>query len=162
MSTDNIILETIQDCPIYQHPDGHLSWLSDCDIDNDGSGGNPEGDPYHQDTTTLRHFDGTYLNAQTENYIVIPGGIAQLVGPVVMGCKARVHYRRTGKVIDAVVGDDGPTFKVGEASVHCAKDLDMDPSPINGGESAFDMVLFEIWPGVPAVVNGITYPLQAA
>lgn len=156
------ILKVIHGVPIYLHSDGHISWLSDCDVDNDGSGGNPEGDPYHQDQTTLKHTDGTYLNAQTEAYVVIPSGISQLVGPIVMGCQARIHYRQTGDIADAVVGDVGPSAKIGEASVKCAKMLGMNPSPINGGEDHMDQVLFEIWPGKPAVVAGVLYPLQAA
>lgn len=154
------ILTTIQNTPVYLHNDGHLSWLSACMIDNDGSGGNPEHDPDHQGETTLKHKDGTSLNAQTESFIVVPGGLARMVGPIVMGCQARVHYRQTGDITDAVVGDVGPRTKIGEASVKCAKMLGMPSSPLTGGEDQRDMVLFEIWPGKAAVVNGILYPLQ--
>lgn len=154
------ILATYQNSPVYLHDDGHLSWLAGCAIDNDGSGGNPEHDPDHQDQTSLRHQDGSSLNAQTESFIVIPGGLAHKVGPIVLGCQARVHYRQSGDITDAVVGDVGPSTKIGEASVKCAKMLGMNPSPINGGEDQRDMVLFECWPGVPAVVSGILYPLQ--
>lgn len=153
-------IATIQGVPVYQHEDGHLSWLSKCAIDNDGSGGNPEHDPAHQDETTLKHRNGTSLNAQTESFIVVPPAIVRGVSGIVMGCKARVHYRKTGDICDAVVGDLGPSDKIGEASVKCAKMLGMNPSPISGGEDGMDQVLFECWPGIPAVVDGVLYPLQ--
>jgi hypothetical protein len=124
--------------------------------DNDGSGGNPEGDPDHQDETSLRH-GGKSLNAQKVPFIVVPPAILRGVRPVVLGCQAQVVWK--GVKIAAVVGDIGPHTKLGEISVECARRLGMNPSPIHGG-IASPSVFYTILPGIPAVVDGITYQLQ--
>lgn len=154
------VLATIQGVEIIEHDDGHVSFLADADIDCDGSGGNPDHDPYFQPDTTLHHRDGTALNAYTESFIVVPPAIVKGVPGIVMGCKARVYYRQTGDITDAVVGDLGPTKKVGELSVHCARKVNMPSNPNVGGDDDFRMTLYELWPGVPALVDGIQYPLQ--
>lgn len=149
------IIAIIQDHPISLNDDGTVTFLAGANIDNDGSGGNPEHDPYHQDETSLR-LNGKSLNAQTVPYVVVPPAIIKGVAPVVLGCRAVVSYN--GKQTEAVVGDIGPKAKVGEMSVACAKRLGINPSPISGGVSSG--VHYELHPGVPAVVDGITYPLQ--
>lgn len=158
------VLAIIQGCPIYLHDDGHVSFFADADIDCDGvdANGNPNNiynDPYYQPDTTLKH-NGKSLNALTEAYIVVPPAIVRLVGPVVMGCQARVHYRQTSELAYAVVGDIGPSKKVGEISVRCAQKVKMPSNPNSGGEDNMEMVLYELWPGKAAVVDGIQYQLQ--
>lgn len=153
------IVVTIQGCEILQHEDGHVSFLADADIDCDGSGGNPDNDPYFQPDTTL-HRNGRALNAYAESFIVVPPSIIKGVVPVVLGCKARVLYRKTGIYRDAVVGDVGPRTKIGELSVALAKRLGIPHNPNYGGESDFRLVLYEIWPGIPATVDGLDYQLQ--
>ncbi len=139
---------------------------ADADIDADGVdySGSPNNiyhDPDYQPDTKL-HNNGQALNALDERYIVLPPAAINGVVPVVMGCQARVHYLKTGKIVDAVVGDLGPKTKVGELSVKCAQDLAMPFDPNNGGEDSFDFVLYEWWPGVPALVDGVHYHLQKA
>lgn len=153
------ILDVIQGVEIIQHEDGHVSFLADASVDCDGSGGNPDNDPYFQPDTTL-HNEGKALNAYQESFIVVPPVVVRRVVPVVMGCKARVLYRKTGIYQDAVVGDLGPTQKIGEVSVFLARLLGMSGNPNTGGESDMRMVLYEVWPGTPAIVNGVTYQLQ--
>lgn len=68
---------------------------------------------------------------------------------------------RNGKTCSAVVGDIGPHRKLGEISIACAAALGIDPSPTRGGEERH-VVEYVIEPGVPAVVNGITYRLQSS
>lgn len=154
------LLATIQNCPIWEADDGRVFFTADADIDCDGSGGNPDHDPYFQPHTTLKHADGTDLNAYTESFIVVPPAIVKGVRGIVMGCQARVHYLRTGEIKPAVVGDSGPSAKVGELSVHCAQTVKMPSNPNYGGDSDFRMVVYELWPGTHAVVDGVTYPLQ--
>lgn len=114
-------------------------------IDGDGSG-SPHEDPDFQPDTSLHHADGTALNADTENYIVVPPAIIRGVSGVVLGCKARVSYQ--GLAVDAVVGDIGPRKKIGEISIALAKALGIPSSPLTGGvDSGVD---YHLWPGVPA------------
>lgn len=152
-------IATIQGCDIILHNDGRCSMLADADIDCDGSGGNPDNDPYFQPDTSLHH-DGKALNAYKVPFMVLPPSALLKVIPIVLGCKCRVHYRETGEIEDGVVGDIGPTFKVGELSVEYAKRIGMPHNPNHGGTSDFRMVLYEWWPGVPAMVDGIQYHLQ--
>lgn len=118
----------------------------------------------------LAHEDGSqraatdprkYVDAETVPFIVVPPQIVRGVAGIVLGCKARITDTRSGRSVDCVVGDTGPRSKDGEASVAAAKALGIPSSARTGGEDA-PVFLYELWPGVPAVVNGVTYPLQHA
>jgi hypothetical protein len=76
-----------------------------------------------------------------------------------MGCKARASYR--GRSVDCVVADIGPRRKIGELSPSAAQAIGLDPNPNHGGTDAHE-VTYEIWPSIPATVNGTTYKLQPA
>lgn len=136
-------------------PGGICEMMADYDVDVDGIG-SPHGDPYFQPDTTL-HNNGKALNSDEEDFIVLPPPCIKGVRGIVLGCQAWVTYK--GKRFSAVVGDIGPTRKVGEGSYHLAKLLGMNPSPINGGED-FAKVFYEWEPGTPAVVGNRTYKLQ--
>lgn len=101
-----------------------------------------------------------YVDAASVPYIVLPGHWrAQAVG-VVLGCKATVKDNKTGKILNAAgVLDFGPKAKLGEASIACAKFFGIPSSPKDGGtdEKRF---IYTFFPGVPAVINGVTYQLQ--
>jgi hypothetical protein len=101
-----------------------------------------------------------YVDAASVPYIVLPGHWrAQAVG-VVLGCKATVKDTKTGKILDAAgVLDFGPKAKLGEASIACAKFFGVPSSPKSGGtdEKRF---IYTFFPGIPAVINGVTYQLQ--
>lgn len=137
-------------------PNGRCYMMSDFDVDTDGLGSH-HGDKTAQDQTTLVRPDGKFLNADLESFIVLPKGCINGVKGIVLGCQARITYRRI--VIPAVVGDEGPWFKSGEGSYKAAGLLEINQDPNNGGlDDPF--VLFEWWPGVPAVLDGYTYKLQ--
>lgn len=101
-----------------------------------------------------------YVDAASVPYIVLPGHWrAQAIG-VVLGCKATVKDIKTGKILEASgVLDFGPKAKLGEASIACAKFFGVPPSPKHGGtqEKRF---IYTFFPGIPAVINGVTYQLQ--
>lgn len=139
----------------FEDSDGRCHMMADFDVDVDGSGSS-HGDPYYQPDTTL-HRNGRPLNSDLENFIVLAPPLIKKVRGIVLGCRARVSYR--GRSFDAVVGDVGPTRKVGEGSYRLAQLLGMNPSPISGGEDS-PIVLYEWWPGIPAVVDDLTYSLQ--
>lgn len=130
-----------------------VKFVADMDIDCDGIGGNPQRDPCFQPFTSLKPD----LNAEIIPFIVVPPIVIKATLGVVLGCHAEVTYK--GITVAAVVGDDGPTRKIGEGSPALAKLLGINPNPINGGVDAFE-VTYKIHVGVPAVINGITYKLQ--
>lgn len=153
------LLGTIQGAEIIETTDGRVAFIADADIDCDGSGGNPDKDPFFQAATTLRQ-GGKSLNAYRERFVVVPPVVVLKTRGIVMGCQAFVTNLRTGKVITAVVGDLGPTKKIGELSCACADALGINPHPNTGGTSE-RIVGYEIIPGMPALVEGTTYDLQA-
>ncbi len=139
--------------------DGCESFIADCDIDCDGSGGNPDGDPYFQPDTSY-HYRGKALNAYKVPFIVVPESIVRAVPGIVLGCRARLTYLKTTISTDCIVGDIGPSFKLGEASPAAAHRVGMPSSPIDGGDDDYNSCLFEIWPGQTTVIDGVAYPLQ--
>lgn len=153
------LLFAIQASPVYLHGDGHISFLAGMMIDGDGSGGNAAGDPDFQADTSL-HRNGAALNAEVDQFIVVPPAIIEAVPQTVLGCNVRVLNRENGRIAWAVVGDIGPREKLGEASIALANALGIPPSPLNGGTGRRDQLLYELWPGVPAQVNGVQYQLQ--
>ncbi len=132
----------------------------DCDgVDDDGNPYNPDGDPYYQPDTSLHH-NGQALNAYKVEFIVVPMAVVNACKGIVLGCQARATNTKTGQSVWAVVGDTGPKNKLGEGSPACASAIGIDPNPNNGGEDSYDAVLYELWPGTPALVNGVLYTLQ--
>jgi hypothetical protein len=151
------IIATIEGEPITEHEDGRVTFRAKAAVDTDGSG--PlHGDPDAQADTSL-HRAGRPLNADVDRYIVTPPAIIAGVKGVVLGCQAEVRNTRNGRVTAAVVGDIGPRRKLGEISRATAMALGIDPSPTRGGEEAH-VIEYTLWPGRPAVVEGVTYGLQ--
>jgi hypothetical protein len=138
-------------------PLGPVHFVADADIDSDG-GGLSHGDPDFQPDTAL-HRNGQPLNSDVDRYIVVPPVICQSVADIVLGAKAMVTNRRNGITCAAVVGDIGPKNKDGEISIALAKALNINPDPVRGGEDSA-VIEYLIYPGTPAEVLGITYPLQ--
>jgi hypothetical protein len=101
-----------------------------------------------------------YVDAASVPYIVLPSHWrAEAVG-VVLGCEATVEDIKTGKILRAAgVLDFGPKAKLGEASIACAKFFGIPSSPKNGGTNE-KRFIYRFFPGVPAVINGVTYQLQ--
>lgn len=127
-------------------------------IDNDGAGGNEGGDPDHQNNTSLRHENGTSLNAARDPFAVIPMDRAQaekeherdpriaLKHPGLpdfgalglgLGDVGVTFWRRAkhGPVRRAffAYADEGPANKLGEGSMLLADQLDIDSDPNHGG-----------------------------
>lgn len=103
-----------------------------------------------------------YVDSATVPFIVVPPMIIRGVAGVVMGCRAVLTNTRNGKTVEAVVADGGPSNHLGEISVACAKALGIPSGgthPANGG-GAESGINYQLFPDVPAVVNGVTYPLQ--
>ena len=111
----------------------------------------PDGTVYPDEPAGLR---GRGISAIHRGASAIVNGVAG-----VLGCKARLTDTRSGKSVDCVVADTGPSTKTGEASIAAAKALGIQSSARSGGEEK-PVFTYELWPGVAAVVNGVTYPLQ--
>jgi hypothetical protein len=153
------VLLQIGSVKIYQTPDGrYVCFTSDLDICNDGSGPS-HGDPYHQPQTAY-YNQGKFLNADIDKYIVIPPQIRSMTKGVVMGCQARLTNTQTTVASEAVTGDIGPKDKTGEAAYCLAKIVNPSVGH-NTGDSRL-IYLYELWPDVPAQVNGKTYALEPA
>ena len=106
-----------------------------------------------------QHKPEAWVDSETVPYVVVPPVIIQGVAGIVKGCRARATHK--GKSVDCVVADVGPSSKIGELSIAACRALGIPSSPKSGGvESA--SVFYELWPGVPAQVNGVTYPLIAS
>ena len=151
------IIDTIEGEDIVEGDDGKVRYKAKAAVDADGSGPS-HGDPYKQDDTSL-HRNGQPLNADVDQYIVVPPAIISGVAPIVLGSQAQVTNTFNSKRCEAVVGDIGPHKKLGEISVACAVALGIPSSPVSGGVDEH-VVEYVIEPGVPAVVNGVTYQLQ--
>jgi len=110
---------------------------------------------------TLARIDPlAYVDAASVPYIVLPSHWRQQAVGVVLGCKATVKDLKTGKILEAAgVLDFGPKAKLGEASIACAEFFGIPSSPKNGGTDEKRFV-YTFFPGVAAVINGVTYQLQ--
>lgn len=102
-----------------------------------------------------------YLDSESIPFIVVENYIRNRAKGVVLGCKARVANLKNGRAVDCVVGDMGPLTKLGELSIAAAVALGLNGDPRAGGVDT-PILKYELWPGVPAVVNGVTYNLIAA
>jgi len=101
-----------------------------------------------------------YVDAASVPYIVLPGHWRKEAVGVVLGCRAIVEDTKTGKILEAAgVLDFGPKAKLGEASIACAEFFGIPSSPKNGGTSE-KRFIYTFFPGIPAVINDVTYQLQ--
>jgi hypothetical protein len=83
-----------------------------------------------------------------------------MVDPVVMGCQGRVTNLQTGIWQAAVTGDIGPDDKMGEAAYCLAKIVNPKITHNSGDQDR--IYLYELWPGIPAVVGSKKYELEPA
>lgn len=139
------------------------SWGPDIAVVNDS--GHPLVISGNVITKTAYRFPGkakndpsAYVDSETVPYIVVPPCVISGVSGIVKGSLAFVTYK--GKRIVCMVGDVGPRTKNGEISIELARRLGINPSPRSGGIETADLE-YEIHPGIPAVADGITYPLMA-
>ena len=152
-------LLTIEPVTIYELLDmRYVRFVSNLDVCNDGSGPDYD-DPYHQ-AQTAYYNGGNFLNADVDRYMVVPPQIRAMVPGVVMGCQARVTNLTTGQWSAAVVGDIGPESKTGECAYCLAKILNPEIGH-NTGDMEY-IYLYELFPDIPAVVNGKHYKLEPA
>ncbi|HET6888014.1 MAG TPA: glycoside hydrolase family 75 protein [Candidatus Udaeobacter sp.] len=136
----------------------YVVFVSDLDVCTDGTGQHYN-DKSPQDETAY-YNGGKFLNADEDQYIVIPPQVRSMVDPVVMGCQARATNLKTGKWFSAVTGEIGPDDKTGEAAICLARKLNPKVTANSGDSNR--IYLYELWPGMPAVVDGKKYKLEPA
>lgn len=107
------------------------------------------------------HDPKRYVDSETVPFVVVSPVIRRAAKGVVLGCKAIITNTKTGQSVHAVVADIGPKPKIGELSMAAAIALGINPSPRDGGTEE-KIIRYEIFPGTPAVVNGVTYNLIPA
>ena len=156
-------LGEIEGCPIlrsYEFGNLIVLWTAKMAVDCDGMPVNIYRDPCYQRQTSLS-YEGDPINADKVPYIVVPPLIRNGVKPIVMGCQGVIINMKHGLSTPAVVADQGPTDKLGEASCEAARRVGLDPDPNHGGTSEI-IIRYMIWPGIPAYVDGLTYQLTPA
>ncbi len=99
-----------------------------------------------------------YVDSELVPFAVVSPRLRTVVDGIVLGCRCLITHTRTGLRVEAVVADIGPRTKIGELSIAAAKAIGVPHSARNGGEED-NVIRYEIFPGTPAVVNGVTYPL---
>jgi len=103
-----------------------------------------------------------YLDSEKVPYVVIPGKLRKQVPGVVLGCKAEVTNMRTGVCVTAIIGDVGPSNKIGEISIRLAQALGIPSGPKKGGTTQL-MLSYQVFPGiVPNLCDGAKYRLIPA
>lgn len=106
-----------------------------------------------------------YVDSATVPFMVVPPMIIKGVSGIVMGCRCVVTNTKTGQSVEGVVADGGPSNHLGEISVACAKAIGVPigtTHQANGGGASAPRIQYQLFPGVAAVVNGVTYPLQSS
>lgn len=106
-----------------------------------------------------------YIDSAKVPYIVVPPMIIRGVQGIVMGCRCVVTNTHNGRKVVGVVADRGPANHLGEISVACAKALRIPTGkayPANGGGAPAPTIKYRLFPGTPAVVKRVRYPLQPA
>ncbi len=104
-----------------------------------------------------------YVDSATVPFIVVPPMIIEAVQGIVLGCRCLVTNSQTGKTTEAVVADIGPSNHLGEISAACAKAIGVSTGtnyPANGGGALPPTIGYQLFPGIAAVIDGVTYPLQ--
>ncbi len=131
-------------------------WFGDCDNDVDGTPYYRE-DPDGRPDTSLQ-LNGKAVNGDRFPFIVVPPQVINMTPEIVLGCVGTMEYQ--GKDVACVVADSGPRSKIGEASPAALRALGL-PAPHNGNGGLDEQgILFRIWPGVAAKIDGVQFTLQ--
>lgn len=93
-----------------------------------------------------------YVDSERISFLVVPGNVRMSIEPKFLGCKGRITDVHSGKRINAVVADVGPSNHLGEASMKAARRFGLNPYPKEGNAGSSDRSrwLYECWPGKQA------------
>lgn len=121
-------------------------WFGDADEDKDGSP-DWEHDKSGQSGTRWL-YQGKAINGNIIPFIVVPPQIIRVTPEIVGGCFATAEYN--GKIVPCVVGDSGPSSKLGEMSSAALSGLGLPATKNGNGGLDTQEILYRIWPGVEA------------
>lgn len=155
------LIGQLEGCPIYAVEKFgvlRIEWVAKMAVCCDGSPTNPDNDPHWQKGTAYWN-NGKFIDPYNVPYIVVPPLIIEGVDPVVLGCQGVIVNLKNGQSTPAGCFEIGPDDKLGEASCEAAGRVGLSSSPINGGTDE-QIILYAIWPGIAAVIDGTTYKLQ--
>lgn len=113
-------------------PGGAVYMEAGMDICADGRGGRALDPRNGQNRTALSYRNGSYLDSTTTPYVVVPMHVHKQYG-IELGDHVFVKYR--DNVVEAIVGDIGPHYKLGEGSIRLARLLGMNRSTPNSAEA---------------------------
>ena len=133
-------------------------WFGDADNDVDGA-------PYwHKDPSgqagTRWTYNGKPINGDIIPFIVVPPQIIKMTPEILGGCIGTAEYN--GIVVPGVVGDSGPTSKIGEGSPALLRGLGLPALENGNGGLDTQEILYRIWPGVAArlEIGGEVYQFE--
>ena len=147
--------------------DGHGGW---CGIVTDAAGrpvlqtANQPAPGYYISPTAWQdpRFNASdprrYLDSEKIPFIVIENFIRRRARGIVLGCRALLTNLETKQSVWAMVGDLGPLYKIGEISIAAAQAIGVPSSARTGGTSK-NIIQYEFWPGIPAIIASETYSL---
>lgn len=135
---------------VYRDAAGAVYWQSGMSIDCDGQPGsacNINTDPYFQPNTAWNQSNGQPLKAEELPFVVIPLKSSRwdyTQAGIRGGDLCVMAYR--DKYVFGVVGDLGPSQRIGEGSYAAAAALGINPNPRSGGTGSG--VTYVVFPGV--------------
>ena len=88
-----------------------------------------------------------WVNPEEIMYSVIPSNVRGAVGPKFLGCRADIKDTKTGKHLECVCAEIGPSNHLGEASMLVCKEFGLSANPKNGGSSDKKRFTYRFWPG---------------
>jgi hypothetical protein len=128
-----------------KNPDGSVTiGFTGCEVDTDGKGASRHGEDGHRrSTTSLTRSDGSYLDTDKDNFVVLSPSVAKAYG-IHLGDLGWLVRKDTGEAVPVVFGDTGHEGRrSAEASVAAIKGLhyrDIDGNNgVTGGQ--FEIVL---------------------
>jgi predicted small lipoprotein YifL len=136
---------------------GAYFWTADLGIDCDGQKTaqcNSTTDPTFEAQTSIVQSNGQPLVASTLPFIVVPLPSSRFdytKENIKLGALAAVVYN--GQIVYGILGDEGPTGVIGDASYAMAQSLGMDPTPKTGGSAG--PVTYIVFTGTQAVVSPV-------
>jgi hypothetical protein len=93
-------------------------------------------------------YQGKAINGNIVPFMVVPPQVIKMTPEVVGGCIGTVEYKDI--VFPCVVGDSGPSSKIGELSSAALTGLGLPTTKNGNGGLDTQEILYRIWPGVAA------------
>ena len=90
-----------------------------------------------------------WVDAEKVQFSVIPSSVRTAVPPKFLGCRASILDKKTGKELELVCAEIGPSTHLGEASMCVCTYFGLKADPKAGGSSDKTRFVYRFWPGDP-------------